>query len=89
MGFQQVMTFYPLPCRILQSLMCNESSIWGLRQRKSTSALNGPFYQEYEEDLGDGSAGYKEKSPMESSEDQQLFTEDFPGYRYHLNVRVE
>lgn len=66
MGFQQVVTFYPLPCRILQSLMCNESSIRGLRQRKSASALNGPFYQEYE-DLGDGSAGYKENSKFQDT----------------------
>ncbi|KAB0375065.1 hypothetical protein FD755_013557 [Muntiacus reevesi] len=52
---------------ILQSLMCNESSIRGLRQRKSASALSGPFYQEYEEDLGDGSAGYKENSKFQDT----------------------
>ncbi|XP_065727544.1 thyrotropin receptor isoform X2 [Phocoena phocoena] len=45
---------------ILESLMCNESSIRSLRQRKSVKALNGPLDQEYEEDLGDGSTGYKE-----------------------------
>ena len=47
--------------------MCNESSIRGLRQRKSASALNGPFYQEYE-DLGDGSAGYKENSKFQDTQ---------------------
>ncbi|NP_001009410.1 thyrotropin receptor precursor [Ovis aries] len=64
---------------ILQSLMCNESSIWGLRQRKSASALNGPFYQEYEEDLGDGSAGYKENSKFQdthSNSHYYVFFED-------------
>uniref|UniRef100_A0A8C6D8V1 Thyrotropin receptor n=1 Tax=Moschus moschiferus TaxID=68415 RepID=A0A8C6D8V1_MOSMO len=64
---------------ILQSLMCNESSIQGLRQRKSTSALNGPFYQEYEEDLGDGSARYKENSKFQdthSNSHYYVFFED-------------
>ncbi|XP_060037242.1 thyrotropin receptor isoform X2 [Erinaceus europaeus] len=51
---------------ILESLMCNESSIRSLRQRKSVNALNGPFYQEYE-DLGDSSAGYKENSKLQDS----------------------
>ncbi|XP_007470526.1 PREDICTED: thyrotropin receptor isoform X2 [Lipotes vexillifer] len=52
---------------ILESLMCNESSIRSLRQRKSVKALNGPFEQEYEEDPGDGSAGYKENSKFQDT----------------------
>ncbi|XP_029093861.1 thyrotropin receptor isoform X2 [Monodon monoceros] len=52
---------------ILESLMCNESSIRSLRQRKSVKALNGPFDQEFEEDLGDGSAGYKENSKFQDT----------------------
>ncbi|XP_058913593.1 thyrotropin receptor isoform X1 [Kogia breviceps] len=52
---------------ILESLMCNESSIRSLRQRKSVKALNGPFDQEYEEVLGDGSAGYKEDSKFQDT----------------------
>ncbi|XP_036698991.1 thyrotropin receptor isoform X2 [Balaenoptera musculus] len=52
---------------ILESLMCNESSIRSLRQRKSVQVLNGPFDQEYEEDLGDGSAGYKENSKFQDT----------------------
>lgn len=47
--------------------MCNESSIRSLRQRKSVKALNGPFDQEYEEDLGDGSTGYKENSEFQDT----------------------
>uniref|UniRef100_A0A8D1P2G1 Thyrotropin receptor n=1 Tax=Sus scrofa TaxID=9823 RepID=A0A8D1P2G1_PIG len=52
---------------ILESLMCNESSIRSLRQRKSVNAVNGPFYQEYEEDLGDSSVGNKENSKFQDS----------------------
>ncbi|XP_039739892.1 thyrotropin receptor isoform X3 [Pteropus medius] len=52
---------------ILESLMCNESSIRSLRQRKSVNALNGPFYQEYEEDLSDSSAGHKENSKFQDA----------------------
>ncbi|XP_028352054.1 thyrotropin receptor isoform X4 [Physeter macrocephalus] len=52
---------------ILESLMCNESSIRSLRQRKSVKALNGPFDQEYEEVLGDGSSGYKENSKFQDT----------------------
>lgn len=56
-----------LPCRILESLMCNESSIRSLRQRRSVNALNGPFYQEYEEDLSDSSAGHKENYKLQDA----------------------
>ncbi|XP_037010704.2 thyrotropin receptor isoform X2 [Artibeus jamaicensis] len=52
---------------ILESLMCNESSIRSLRQRKSVNALNGPLYQDYEEDPGDHSAGYKENSKFQDT----------------------
>ncbi|KAM7159530.1 thyrotropin receptor isoform 2-T2 [Molossus nigricans] len=52
---------------ILESLMCNESSIRSLRQRRSVDVLNGPFYQEYEEDPGDHSAGYKEDSTFQDT----------------------
>uniref|UniRef100_Q8SPP9-2 Isoform 2 of Thyrotropin receptor n=1 Tax=Sus scrofa TaxID=9823 RepID=Q8SPP9-2 len=52
---------------ILESLMCNESSIRSLRQRKSVNAVNGPFYQEYEEDLGDSSVGNKENSKFQDT----------------------
>ncbi|XP_011355407.1 thyrotropin receptor isoform X2 [Pteropus vampyrus] len=52
---------------ILESLMCNESSIRSLRQRKSVNALNGPFYQEYEEDLSDSSAGHEENSKFQDA----------------------
>lgn len=47
--------------------MCNESSIRSLRQRKSVNAVNGPFYQEYEEDLGDSSVGNKENSKFQDT----------------------
>ncbi|XP_049755736.1 thyrotropin receptor isoform X2 [Elephas maximus indicus] len=52
---------------ILESLMCNESSIRSLRQRKSANALNGPFYQEYEEDPDDSSAGYNVNSKFQDT----------------------
>uniref|UniRef100_A0A2K5DAI1 Thyrotropin receptor n=1 Tax=Aotus nancymaae TaxID=37293 RepID=A0A2K5DAI1_AOTNA len=52
---------------ILESLMCNESNMQSLRQRKSVNALNSPFYQEYEENLGDSSVGYKEKSKFQDT----------------------
>ncbi|KAI5232298.1 Thyrotropin Receptor [Manis pentadactyla] len=52
---------------ILESLMCNESSIRSLRQRKSVNALNSPFYQAYEEDPGDSRAGYKEASKFQDT----------------------
>ncbi|XP_077910183.1 thyrotropin receptor isoform X7 [Halichoerus grypus] len=52
---------------ILESLMCNESSIRSLRQRKSVNALNGPFDQEYEEYLGDSHAGYKDNSKFQDT----------------------
>ncbi|XP_035117096.3 thyrotropin receptor isoform X2 [Callithrix jacchus] len=52
---------------ILESLMCNESNMQSLRQRKSVNALNSPFYQEYEENLGDSSVGYKEKSTLQDT----------------------
>ncbi|XP_049626327.1 thyrotropin receptor [Suncus etruscus] len=38
---------------ILESLMCNESNIRSLRQKKSVNAFNVPFYQEYEDNTGD------------------------------------
>lgn len=47
--------------------MCNESSIRNLRQRKSVNVLRGPIYQEYEEDLGDNSVGYKQNSKLQES----------------------
>ncbi|XP_004414942.1 PREDICTED: thyrotropin receptor isoform X2 [Odobenus rosmarus divergens] len=52
---------------ILESLMCNESSIRSLRQRKSVNVLNGPFDQEYEEYLGDRHAGYKDNSKFQDT----------------------
>uniref|UniRef100_A0A5F4VZL1 Thyrotropin receptor n=1 Tax=Callithrix jacchus TaxID=9483 RepID=A0A5F4VZL1_CALJA len=52
---------------ILESLMCNESNMQSLRQRKSVNALNSPFYQEYEDNLGDSSVGYKEKSTLQDT----------------------
>nr|XP_055160473.1 thyrotropin receptor isoform X2 [Nyctereutes procyonoides] len=52
---------------ILESLMCNESSIRSLRQRKSVNTLNGPFDQEYEEYLGDSHAGYKDNSQFQDT----------------------
>ncbi|XP_003787004.1 thyrotropin receptor isoform X1 [Otolemur garnettii] len=58
---------------ILESLMCNESSIRSLRQRKSVNALNGPFYQEYEENLGDSSVGYKERSEFQDASENSHY----------------
>lgn len=52
---------------ILESLMCNESSLRNLRQRKSVNAMRGPIYQEYEEDLGDNNVGYKQNSKFQES----------------------
>ncbi|XP_032143613.1 thyrotropin receptor isoform X2 [Sapajus apella] len=52
---------------ILESLMCNESNMQSLRQRKSVNALNSAFYQEYEENLGDNRVGYKEKSKSQDT----------------------
>ncbi|XP_019687283.1 thyrotropin receptor isoform X3 [Felis catus] len=52
---------------ILESFMCNDSSIRSLRQRKSVNALNGPFDQEYEEYLGDSHAGYKDNSKFQDT----------------------
>ncbi|XP_045307718.1 thyrotropin receptor isoform X4 [Leopardus geoffroyi] len=52
---------------ILESFMCNDSSIRNLRQRKSVNALNGPFDQEYEEYLGDSHAGYKDNSKFQDT----------------------
>ncbi|CAO2587067.1 Thyrotropin receptor [Lemmus lemmus] len=52
---------------ILESLMCNESSIRNLRQRKSVNVLRGPLYQEYEEDLSDNSVGYKQNPKFQES----------------------
>ncbi|XP_004837544.1 thyrotropin receptor [Heterocephalus glaber] len=51
---------------ILESLMCNESSVQSLRQRKSVNALSGPTYQEYE-DLSDSSVGYKQNSKLQDT----------------------
>uniref|UniRef100_A0A2K6FSM9 Thyrotropin receptor n=1 Tax=Propithecus coquereli TaxID=379532 RepID=A0A2K6FSM9_PROCO len=58
---------------ILESLMCNGSSIQSLRHRKSVNALNGPFYQEYEENLGDGSVGYKETSKFQDASENSHY----------------
>ncbi|XP_011715649.1 thyrotropin receptor isoform X1 [Macaca nemestrina] len=52
---------------ILESLMCNESSMQSLRQRKSVNALNSPLHQEYEENLDDSIVGYKEKSKFQDA----------------------
>ncbi|XP_007950163.1 thyrotropin receptor [Orycteropus afer afer] len=51
----------------IESLMCNESNIRSLRQKKSMKASNGPFYQEYEEDPDDSSAGYKKSSKFQDA----------------------
>ncbi|XP_005860203.1 PREDICTED: thyrotropin receptor [Myotis brandtii] len=61
---------------ILDSLMCNESSIQSLRQRRSVNALNGPFYQEYEDDPGDHSAGYRENKFQNSHSHYYVFFEE-------------
>ncbi|XP_053459535.1 thyrotropin receptor [Nycticebus coucang] len=58
---------------ILESLICNESSIRSLRQRKSVNVLNGPFYQEYEENLGDSSVGYKERSKFQDASENSHY----------------
>ncbi|KAM6171482.1 thyrotropin receptor [Erethizon dorsatum] len=63
---------------ILESLMCNESSIRSLRQRKSVNVLNGPTYQEYE-DLGDSNVEYKQNSNLQdthSSSHYYIFFEE-------------
>ncbi|XP_051006079.1 thyrotropin receptor isoform X3 [Acomys russatus] len=52
---------------ILESLVCNESSIRKLRQRKAVNVLRGPTYQEYEDDLGDNSVGDKQNSKSQES----------------------
>ncbi|XP_012869595.1 PREDICTED: thyrotropin receptor [Dipodomys ordii] len=51
---------------IIESLMCNESSIHSLRQRKSVNALNGPIHQEYE-DVGNNNVGYNQNSKLQDS----------------------
>ncbi|XP_005343714.1 thyrotropin receptor [Microtus ochrogaster] len=52
---------------ILESLMCNESSIRNMRQRKSVNVLRGPLYQEYEDDLSDNGVGYKQNPKLQES----------------------
>nr|XP_020011047.1 thyrotropin receptor [Castor canadensis] len=52
---------------ILESLMCNDSSIRSIRQRKSVNALSVPVYQEYE-DPGDNSVGYKQNSKFQNTQ---------------------
>ncbi|KAH0515268.1 Thyrotropin receptor [Microtus ochrogaster] len=52
---------------ILESLMCNESSIRNMRQRKSVNVLRGPLYQEYEDDLSDNGVGYKQNPKHQES----------------------
>uniref|UniRef100_A0A4X2LDL2 Thyrotropin receptor n=1 Tax=Vombatus ursinus TaxID=29139 RepID=A0A4X2LDL2_VOMUR len=47
---------------ILESLMCNLSSIQSLRQKKSVNALNGRFYQDYSEEQNHTNAVYEEDS---------------------------
>lgn len=56
--------------------MCNDSSIRSLRQRRSVNALNGPFYQEYEEDPGDHSAGYRENKFQDTHSHYYVFFEE-------------
>ncbi|XP_003472508.1 thyrotropin receptor [Cavia porcellus] len=51
---------------ILESLMCNESSIRSLRQIKSVNALNGPTYQDYE-DLSNSNVGYMKNSQLQDN----------------------
>ncbi|XP_048218449.1 thyrotropin receptor [Perognathus longimembris pacificus] len=51
---------------IIESLMCNESSLQSLRQRKSVNALDGPIHQEYE-DLDDNNVGYNQNSKLQDS----------------------
>ncbi|KAM5274397.1 thyrotropin receptor [Ctenodactylus gundi] len=58
---------------ILESLMCNESNIRSLRQRKSVNALNGPMYQEYEEDTEDSSVGYKQNSKLQDTQSNSRY----------------
>nr|XP_012613733.1 thyrotropin receptor isoform X2 [Microcebus murinus] len=58
---------------ILESLMCNGSSMRSLRHRKSVNALNGPFYQEYEENPGDSSVGYKETSKFQDANENSHY----------------
>ncbi|KAK2505917.1 hypothetical protein MC885_003543 [Smutsia gigantea] len=57
---------YPSHCCAFK----NQKKIRGirsLRRRKSVNALNDPFYQAYEEDPGDSSAGYKEASKFQDT----------------------
>lgn len=75
-GFSASSDLFLLPCSILDSLMCNESSIQSLRQRRSVNALNGPFYQEYEEDPGDHSAGYRENRFQDTYSHYYVFFEE-------------
>ncbi|XP_045410637.1 thyrotropin receptor [Lemur catta] len=58
---------------ILESLMCNGSNIRSLRHRKSVNALNGPFYQEYEENPGDSSVGYKGTSKFQDANENSHY----------------
>uniref|UniRef100_A0A8C8YQ70 Thyrotropin receptor n=1 Tax=Prolemur simus TaxID=1328070 RepID=A0A8C8YQ70_PROSS len=58
---------------ILESLMCNGSNIRSLRHRKSVNALNGPFYQEYEENPGDNSVGYKGTSKFQDANENSHY----------------
>ncbi|XP_067894234.1 thyrotropin receptor [Heterodontus francisci] len=39
-----------LPYRLLESIMCNQTTSHGLRQKRSFSLYNGPFYRDYTED---------------------------------------
>nr|XP_004649423.2 thyrotropin receptor isoform X2 [Jaculus jaculus] len=52
---------------VLESLMCNESSIRSLRRRESVNALNAPVYQDYEDDLGGNSVSYKQSSKFQDA----------------------
>ncbi|XP_074145935.1 thyrotropin receptor isoform X3 [Sminthopsis crassicaudata] len=50
---------------ILESLMCNQSSIQSLRQKKSVNALNGPFYQDYSEEQNHTNEVYEGDSTVQ------------------------
>ncbi|XP_068948455.1 thyrotropin receptor [Petaurus breviceps papuanus] len=50
---------------ILESLMCNQSSIHSLRQKKSINALNGPFYQDYSKEQNHTNAVYEGDSTVQ------------------------
>ncbi|XP_004610295.2 thyrotropin receptor [Sorex araneus] len=64
---------------ILESLMCNGSNIQSLRQKKSVNAFNVPFYQEYEDNMGDSGAVYKRNSKLQDTQSNSHYYVFFEG----------